>query len=169
MLSFDIRSLSSHAVVVDDTLSPDDAVWEEGDPMPSGPIRVTGRLSPAGSSHYYWHGRIEGDAELPCRRCLADTTVHVKDDAQIIFVEDGVEEAEDPDVYVVDSHASELDLRPALREEWLLSAPTFALCREECRGLCPSCGADLNAEQCDCASAADARWEALRKSAPKSD
>lgn len=172
MLSFDIRSLSSHAVVVDDVLSPDDAVWEEGDPLPSGPVRVTGRLSAAGSGRYYWHGRIEGDAELPCRRCLTDTTVHVKDEAQIIFAEEGTEEAEEPDVFIVDPHASELDLRPALREEWLLSAPTFALCREECRGLCPTCGADLNAGQCDCAPAGDARdarWDALRKPASKSD
>ena len=40
MLSFDIRSLAERAVAVDDTLSPDDPVWEEGDPKPSSPLRV---------------------------------------------------------------------------------------------------------------------------------
>ena len=55
MLSFDIRSLSNHAVSVDDTLSADDPVWEEGDPKPSVPLHVKGRLSAAGQGQYYWH------------------------------------------------------------------------------------------------------------------
>ena len=48
MLSFDIRSLAERAAAVDDTLSPDDPVWEDGDPKPSWPLRVKGRLSAAG-------------------------------------------------------------------------------------------------------------------------
>ena len=58
------------------------------------------------------------------------------------------------------SRATELDLRPALREQWLLHVPGYALCRDDCKGLCPTCGAELNAGPCDCASAAaDPRWE----------
>ena len=49
MLSFDIRSLESHAVVVDEDLSADDPVWQEEDPKPAGAVHVTGRLSAAGS------------------------------------------------------------------------------------------------------------------------
>lgn len=169
MLSFDIRSLESQAVTVDDELSAEDAVWEAGDPVPSGPVRVTGRLSAAGAGRYYWHGRLEGDVAIACRRCLTETSVHVDDDAQLIFAEEGLDEAEDPDVYVVDPRAQELDLRPALREEWLLAVPRYALCREDCRGLCPTCGADLNAGPCDCPPVRDARWVALRKPGAKTD
>ena len=71
--------------------------------------------------------------------------------------------ADDPDVYVVDPRSIELDLRPALREQWLLAVPSFVQCREDCKGLCPTCGTDLNAGECECAPATDSRWDTLRK------
>jgi uncharacterized protein len=164
MLSFDIRSLTEHAVVVDDTLSPDDPVWMEGDAVPSAPVHVRGRLSPAGPGQFYWHGTIEGSVDLPCRRCLGDASGHVSEEAHLIFAEAGTEGLEDdPDVFPLDERKGELDLRPALREQWLLHVPGYALCRDDCKGLCPSCGAELNDGPCDCASsAADPRPESLR-------
>ena len=72
MLSFDIRSLEIQAVVVDEELSADDPIWEEGDPKPANAVHVTGRLSSAGPGRFYWHGRIEGDVALECSRCLAE-------------------------------------------------------------------------------------------------
>ena len=165
MLSFDIRSLSNHAVNVDDTLSTDDPVWQEGDPKPSAPLHVKGRLSAAGPGQYYWHGSIEGDVSMECRRCLGDASAHVSEDAHIIFAEAGTEGVEDdPDVYLLDARATELDLRPALREQWLLNVPGYVLCRDDCQGLCPTCGAELNLGPCDCAPvSADPRLEGLRK------
>ncbi|HVX38935.1 MAG TPA: DUF177 domain-containing protein [Gemmatimonadaceae bacterium] len=163
-MSFDIRSLESHAAVVDEALSNDDAVWQTNDPKPAGAVHVTGRLSAAGAGRFYWHGRIEGDVVLDCSRCLAEARAHVEDEAHLIFAERGAEETDDPDVYELDPRADELDLRPAIREQWLLAAPTFALCREDCQGLCPRCGADLNAGPHDCSQhEADPRWDALRK------
>lgn len=164
MLSFDIRSLSEHAVVVDDTLSANDPVWQEGDPLPSAPLHVRGRLSPAGPGRYYWHGSIEGDVSLACSRCLGDAGAHVTDDTLLIFAEPGSDVVvDDPDVFLLDQGSYLLDLRPALREQWLLNVPGYALCREDCKGLCPTCGAELNLGPCDCASTADSRWTALRK------
>jgi uncharacterized protein len=165
MLSFDIRSLSNHAVNVDDTLSADDPVWEEGDPKPSASLHVKGRLSAAGPGQYYWHGTIEGDVSMECRRCLSDASAHVSEDAHIIFAEAGTEGVEDdPDVYLLDARATELDLRPVLREQWLLNVPGYVLCRDDCQGLCPTCGAELNLGPCDCApTSVDPHWEGLRK------
>ena len=165
MLSFDIRSLTQHAVSVDDTLAVDDPVWLETDSRPSEPIRVKGRLSTAGPGRFYWHGTIEGDVELECRRCLGEASGHVSEEAHLIFAEAGAEGVEDdPDVYIVDDRASELDLRPAIREQWLLNVPGYALCRDDCKGLCPTCGAELNFGDCGCVStSADPRWTALRK------
>src|SRR5439155_4779410 len=101
---------------------------------------------------------------LDCRRCLTPTQAHVSDETHIIFAERGDENTDDPDVYQIDPQALELDLRPAIREEWLLSAPSFALCREDCKGFCPRCGEDLNAGPHDCThDEIDPRWEALRK------
>jgi len=163
MLSFDIRSLASKAVQVDGVLAADDPVWQDDDPRPSSPIRVTGRLSAAGGERYYFSGHFEGEVSGECRRCLTDVTESVEEDAQLLFVEADTEGADDPDVYVVDPRAYELDLRPALREQWLLAVPAFVQCREDCKGLCPTCGTDLNTGACDCAPVTDSRWDALRK------
>ena len=51
---------------------------------------------------------------------------------------------------------------------WLLVAPAFVLCREDCKGLCANCGADLNAGACACPPATDSRWDALRAARPDS-
>ena len=164
MLSFDIRSLEAHAASVDDELPGDDPVWAPGDLKPVSAVHVTGRLSAAGAGRFYWHGRIEGDVVLECSRCLAEAHARVSDEAHLIFAERGDEDTDDPDVFQFDPAELDLDLRPAIREEWLLAAPGYALCREDCKGLCPQCGADLNAGPHECASdASDPRWDVLRK------
>lgn len=101
---------------------------------------------------------------MPCRRCLVDTTTHVTGEDHMIFVEADDEEADNPDVFPLDARTDEIDLRPALREQWLLAVPTFALCRDDCKGLCATCGADLNAGDCGCPPqvSVDSRWDALR-------
>jgi len=163
MLSFDIRSLESQAAHVDGRLAPDDPVWENGDVRPSEPIKVEGRLSAAGASRFYFSGRIHGKTEMPCRRCLKDVEVQVAEDAHFIFSSEGEDVADDPDVFPFDPLAATLDLRPAVREAWLLAVPGFALCREDCKGLCPNCGIDWNEGTCDCVPATtESRWEALR-------
>ena len=163
MLSFDIRSLESHAAHVSGSLAPDDPIWEEGDVRPADPIKVEGRLSQAGASRFYFSGRIHGKTEMPCRRCLKDVEVTVAEDAHFIFSSEGEDAADDPDVYPFDPLAPTLDLRPAVRETWLLAVPGFALCREDCKGLCPNCGIDWNEGTCECVPATtESRWEALR-------
>ena len=162
MLSFDIRSLAAKAMHVDGELAANDPVWRDEDTRPSTPVHVTGRLSAAGADRYYFSGHLEGEAAAECRRCLTDVTVSIAEDIQLLFVEADTEGADDPDVYVIDSRAHELDMRPALREQWLLAVPAFAQCRVDCKGLCPTCGADLNAGACDCAPVTDSRWETLR-------
>lgn len=169
MLVFDIRSVEAKAVQVDAELSPDDPVWQEGDPVPAHPLRVTGRLSAAGTGRFYWHGRLEGDVSMDCRRCLTEASAHVQDESHVIFAEEGSEEAEDPDVYVLDERAHQLDLRPVIREQWLLNVPSFVVCRDDCKGICPTCGKDLNEGPCDCPASRDARWDALRKLQTKTD
>jgi uncharacterized protein len=163
MLSFDIRSLESQAAHVDGRLEPDDPVWEADDARPSEPIRVTGRLSAAGPSRFYFSGRIAGKTDIPCRRCLTEVSVGVDEESHFIFSSEGEDVSDDPDVFPFDPAAVELDLRPAVRETWLLSVPGYALCREDCKGICPSCGTDLNTGSCDCETAnTDSRWNALR-------
>lgn len=162
MLSFDLRNLESHAARVDGALSADDEVWVEGDTRPVGDIVVSGRLSSAGADRFYFSGHLEGVARDACRRCLVDVKTPVKEDVHLLFAESGGEDEEDPDVYPIDARQHDLDLRPAIREQWLLAVPALVVCREDCKGLCPKCGADLNAGACNCAPVRDPRWDALR-------
>lgn len=164
MLSFDIRTLESRAAQVNDDLGASDPVWREGDPRPDGAVHVEGRLSDAGDGRFYFSGRIAGSVALECRRCLEEVKSQVDDEAHFIFRDARDEAADDPDVFPYDSGARELDVRPAIRESWLLAVPAFVQCRPDCAGLCSSCGKDLNTGACGCAPAtSDSRWEALRK------
>ena len=169
MLSFDLRSLETKAVQVDGSIQPDDPIWEEGDARPSEPVRVTGRLSSAGEGRFYFAGRITGGMELPCRLCLEEVDVDVDEEVHFLLAEIGADEADDPDVFLYDPSARMLDLRPAVRETWLLTAPAYVQCREDCKGLCVTCGTNLNESTCNCASTkTESRWDALLKHQSKS-
>jgi uncharacterized protein len=70
-------------------------------------------------------------------------------------------EREELDVYFYED--PDLSLEPIAEERIQMAVPMKPLCREDCRGLCPGCGAELNNESCRCAApATDPRWEALR-------
>jgi len=170
MLCFDLRALESKAVQVHDDLPADDPVWGPGDVRPDGAVHVDGRLAPAGEERFYFSGRLRGAATLECRRCLTDVPVTVEDEVHFLVAPAGDVTAEDdPDVYVYGDGAYELDLRPAVRENWLLDVPAFVQCSDDCHGLCLQCGTDLNAGACDCAPATtDPRWDTLRNADDRS-
>jgi len=166
MLSFDIRSLDREAVTVDAVLPASDDVWMEEDILrPSGEgIRVTGRLSAAGTGRYYFSGDLSGETQQECRRCLTPAQSPVVAEMHVLFAELGGEDDGDPDVFPLGGAQGDvIDLRPAVREQWLLEVPPFLVCRPDCKGLCPKCGADLNAGDCGCPPETDVRWDALRK------
>jgi uncharacterized protein len=51
-----------------------------------------------------------------------------------------------------------------VREQVLLAVPRYVLCREDCRGLCPTCGTNWNAAECECVTdEVDGRWAPLRR------
>lgn len=163
MLVFDLRTLGWTAVAVHGVLPATDPIWEPQDRVPAEGVRVTGRLSPAGPGRFFFSGRISGSEQGECRRCLVDVETDVTEPVQWLFGEPDTDGAvDDPDVYVFDPRTHELDLRPPVREQWLLSAPAFFQCRDDCPGLCPRCGADLNAGPCECQPSVDDRWAALR-------
>ena len=164
MLTFDLRALSQGGVQVDGRLAPTDPVWTDQDVRPADGVRVTGRLSGAGGGRYYFSGRIAGTAETSCRRCLGDASASVNEEVHFLYAPAGDETADDdPDVYTLDGRATAVDLRAAVRESWVLAAPQYTLCRDDCKGLCPNCGADLNDGPCDCGEKTDARWDSLKQ------
>ena len=101
-------------------------------------------------------GKVEGSWEAPCRRCLKPARGELHVDFQELF-EAHPREGESYRL----GHDS-IDLEPLAGEALTLNLPLAPLCTEDCRGLCPTCGADLNLGACDCPPpAADLRWAAL--------
>jgi uncharacterized protein len=169
MLSFDVRSLAVNAAVVEGELPPDDEVWLPEDVRPNAPIQVTGRVSAAGNDRFYFSGHMAGSVTLDCRRCLTPVAVAVADDVAAIFSDGSTEDADDPDIFPLAGGGKKVDLRPAIREQWVLNVPAFAQCREDCKGICPTCGADLNDGACSCAPTTDSRWNTLRATRTRVD
>jgi len=160
MLQVDIQELAGGPVDVSAELAPDAELFAGLDAHLAGPVRVGGRVQATGEERFYWHGSIRATVRSECRRCLAPVTVPVTAQVGALFSRGG-EAEDDPDAYPVARELTRIDLRPAVREELLLAVPRYVLCREDCRGLCPRCGTDLNAGPCGCPRTIDPRWQAL--------
>jgi uncharacterized protein len=74
----------------------------------------------------------------------------VTGESHLIFADADDETADEPDVYPLGDMGTMLDLRPAIREQWLLDASDLPLCRPDCKGFCATCGAELNNGPCAC-------------------
>ena len=116
-------------------------------------------------------GNVQAHLEFSCARCL-DPVVHDVDKSfDLIYRPLGVDRRAD-EVAITEAETEigyyqgeGLLLEDALREQVLLATPVRALCREDCKGLCPHCGRNLNLEQqCNCEQhVSDPRWDALNE------
>lgn len=144
-------------------IAPDDPIWSGLEFRFSGPVQVDLEAQPA-VKDVIVHGRVKGEVAHECRRCLEPVPVAIDENVSMFF-QDGVpeEQAEAEEVYALPERG-DLDLTQAVREQVALAVPQYALCREDCRGLCPQCGRNLNEGDCDCAvEEVDDRWAALRR------
>jgi DUF177 domain-containing protein len=135
---------------------------------PDGPATLHVKLQKTGSG-VLLRGSTEVAVHTPCRRCLADVhlklpisfTLNLVSEASLAADdEDGVDDEkteragsfalERADEELFDGRSIALD--PLVREQVLLALPMLATCREDCRGLCGSCGENLNEGQCGCAT-----------------
>jgi uncharacterized protein len=161
MLRVDLRELARGPVETSGELTQDDPVLEGTDFNLREPVRVQGRLQAIGEGRYYWQGTARTVVRGECRRCLTPVDTPVNLEIGALFAQDP-DALEDPDSYSVAPDATEIDVTPAVREELLLAAPRYVLCRDDCKGLCPQCGQDLNAGPCGCVPASDLRWQPLK-------
>ncbi len=117
-------------------------------------------------------GEVEAMVALQCSRCLDDLTLPV--DARLeeqfqptIDVETGytihrAEYEQDDNAFMIDSNHL-MDLSEPVRQALLVALPMRPVCREDCKGLCPVCGANRNYVDCGHEEAqVDSRWEGLR-------
>jgi uncharacterized protein len=101
-------------------------------------------------------GTITASWRGECRRCLAPVGGVLRIPVQELYQTT----VTDPDAFPI--VGEQLDLTPMVREAVLLDLPTAPLCRDDCAGICPVCGADRNANPCSCdTTVRDDRWAAL--------
>lgn len=101
-------------------------------------------------------GHVEVDFRGDCRRCLAPLTGTVSIELHELYQVT----VTDPDAFPIEN--DQIDLAAMVRESVLLDLPDAPVCRPDCAGLCPVCGADRNTRECGCSvSAPDPRWAGL--------
>jgi uncharacterized protein len=109
---------------------------------------------------------VRSEFSLPCSRCLEETGLAISGEMRYLFVSRGAlaaEDGDDAEIIEIDAFDAEIDLAPCVWEVLVLNLPERVLCREDCLGLCPVCGADRNAVDCGCgADTTDPRLEVLR-------
>jgi uncharacterized protein len=114
------------------------------------------------------YGKIHTRIPLECSRCVKTYNHQLNFDIEeeyfpVIDVNSGifVEIPDEPGSFTIDEHHI-LDLNEAIRQNALLTIPMKPLCREDCGGLCTTCGKDLNEGQCECSKEGiDYRWSKL--------
>jgi uncharacterized protein len=133
-----------------------------------GPVSVSGTLTVA-EGQVRIDGRIVGSLQLDCTRCLAPVPapLHIEFTDTFVAPEQMARSTEGEvsagDLYEDALSGSEIDLADLVREQILLSIPTRIFCREDCKGLCGSCGVNLNTAGCGCEDdGVDPRWQALK-------
>ena len=114
-------------------------------------------------------GTINADVSLDCTRCLEPIAKHLVIPFEAVFVdsseEDTAAEKEVGDEQLDESlvENGQVDMAEVVREQILLAMPEQIFCREDCLGLCPKCGSNLNLIDCKCADdEVDPRWAALK-------
>ncbi len=114
-------------------------------------------------------GTISVAEEIDCTRCLTPTDHALSFDFEAAYLpsEELLRESEaelEADDLVVDAlDGDELDLREVVREQILLNLPDQIFCKDDCKGLCQKCGANLNLIDCSCKETEiDPRWAALK-------
>jgi uncharacterized protein len=134
------------------------------------PLTVTGRVWP-GKGQIVAKGELATRVQIECDRCLNTVELPVEKDFRVEYVtaqsyDQGPAAAElseaDMSLSVFDGEG--IDLDDLAREQLLLALPERILCQEACKGLCPMCGIDRNAADCNCqVDDIDPRWEALKE------
>jgi uncharacterized protein len=106
-------------------------------------------------------GRMQTRLELECGRCLERFEIPVESTFELRYVPavqnagEGEREIEEDDLTTAFYKDETLDLEELMREQFQLALPMKPLCSEDCKGLCPECGANLNRTTCECAP----KWE----------
>lgn len=120
-----------------------------------------------GTGEYFCQARTTARVRLECARCLAPYEAELRGTADFILRPESPPGQADPfddeEYLFFRGNDLRVDVFEPVRQSLILEVPMLPLCDENCRGLCPQCGTNLNVSACTCARRQiDPRWEGLR-------
>ena len=121
------------------------------DPLDFQEITVKGELLCAGNNRVSVTGQVSARTDTRCSRCLEPVSIPMTAELDAVF--DRQPDPDDPDLYSFE--ASSIELTDAVRDALLLELPMRILCADDCKGLCPRCGINLNKGTCTCQEGAE--------------
>lgn len=168
MLQVELRSLEQEDLVLEEMECARELGLEFNPELCLDPLEIHCEISKNGQL-ISAKGWVKGKMRLSCDRCLKEFDSGFKSFFEVHYrpqPDESVEVDEafpDGELEIVYFDGDILDIADQIRQTVLLSVPMRALCREDCRGLCGGCGADLNLESCRCTEPPiDPRWSALK-------
>ena len=172
----EIRDLEAHALDFEEQIAPG-AIDFGAEIRQIGNLAVDGRAQLVREQHGKHQlindirvaGGLKARLEFSCARCLEPISQDISHRFDLLYRPQGSDAGkEELSVTAAEAEVSYyqgdgLLLEDVLREQVVLAVPLKAVCREDCKGLCPHCGQNLNQGQCNCAEPVeDPRWEALK-------
>jgi len=174
-MEFKVSELEREPIEFDLELPPGAIDFGE-EAEPAGPLATSGRAEVIHEhrgpreivADIRLKGRFSGKVKVPCARCVEPVEVSLEAEFDLIFrpveadSEMGERSITAPETEIGYYQKDSLALEDVLREQVLLSLPVRTLCKPDCKGLCPRCGANRNSQPCNCdVGPSDPRWEAL--------
>ncbi|MGA3218974.1 MAG: DUF177 domain-containing protein [Acidimicrobiales bacterium] len=153
----DFRDLRGARRVVRRGVLAEDLVADVDSRVPAGSVAVADVTLEAFDGGVAVTGRVSGPWEGECRRCLCSLDGEFVAEVREIFRRGGGEQ--EGTYAMAEDH---VNLREMVLDALFVSLPLLPLCREDCRGICALCGADLNVAPCQCDEVSvDPRWSGL--------
>jgi len=167
MLQVTISKIPAEGLDVDEVVNGEVLGIDPGELSTEKDGRFKARVEKADGGSLHMRGHLNLKTSGPCARCLADTPLVMDQELDLFFLpesealseyddEEGAE-LQDRDLVVTFYKGDSLDLGGMVREQILLAQPMKRLCRQDCKGVCPTCGADRNLTACGCPKEAPAK------------
>jgi uncharacterized protein len=175
MLVIEISKIPSEGMLLDEALVPGEVHVEGEDMFALEGGRLRGRVERGDDNSVHVRGHLEARLRLECGRCLDPVPLDVDDELDLFYLphrgggqdeEEDEVELSDRDMVVAFYRGDRLDVGDIVREQLFLNVPMKRLCRDDCRGRCPTCGRSRNAAPpCACPEVeeVDSRLVPLRK------
>jgi DUF177 domain-containing protein len=157
----DLTKLHGPREHVERTLDPSAFDPQDEEYRVAAPVELSIDVEKAGGEAFRVSGRVKTRLELVCSRCVEPFDVTVDTSFELRYVPqaenagEGEREIAEDDLTTAFYREGTLDISELLGEQFQLALPMKPLCSDDCRGLCPECGTNLNRTTCSCAP----KWE----------